>query len=241
VLKSFKRLCRLALERSPYRLHKWLPGSRLSAARLGLMMARSIVPQDRPVRLVQVGACDGILDDPLDGCFGRDDITALLVEPAPAAFAELETLYRDRRNVQTVRCAIAAADGNMKLFVVKNDGRWKGDTRTKLWASLNRRHLLRMGVLEQEIESIDIPTMTLGSLYEHMDWKGTDFLFVDTEGSDAVVVRQALGMTPPPAVIVFENVHLFYGDTQSLSQELDTRGYLWIHDGMNSLCVHDQR
>jgi hypothetical protein len=74
-----------------------------------------------------------------------------------------------------------------------------------------------------------------------MDWKGTDFLFVDTEGSDAVVVRQALGMTPPPAVIVFENVHLFYGDTQSLFQELDTRGYLWIHDGVNSLCVHDQR
>jgi FkbM family methyltransferase len=236
-----KRLCHLALERSPYRLHKWLPPGKLSAARLGLGMVRSMLPPDRPVRLVQVGACDGSLDDPLNGCFDRDDIAALLVEPAPAAFAALENLHRHRSNVRTVRCGIAAADGVMKLHIVKNDGRWQSDPRAKLWASLNRRHLLRMGVLEQEIESVEIPTMTLGSLYERMGWQGTDCLLVDTEGSDAIVVRQAMGTTPLPAVIVFENVHLSYADKQSLFEELGDRGYRWIHDYMNTLCVHEGR
>jgi FkbM family methyltransferase len=191
------------------------------------------------VNVVQVGACDGQAGDPVFEILSQGDIRAVLMEPVPHSFAKLKTAYAGVNAVTPVNAALAEKDGTVIIFRVRDAGRWKGSIHAPLWASFDRNHLHKLGVHDEDIEGIEVPSLTLKTLIDNHGMTHIDFLLVDAEGYDGKVVEMALQLAHQPQGICFENVHLTHEDRISVYRRLEENGYRCLHDSMNSLALKD--
>jgi FkbM family methyltransferase len=223
------------VEKTPYRLRKILPNSTLDAVELALTCYWESNPQ---ATLVQIGACDGVTNDPISGFIQRRSINAVLVEPIEHSFQKLEAVYGGIPSVKLVQAAIALQDGTATFYKVREAGRWADSTLAPQWSSFNKQHLLKHGVKENEIEAITVPCLSLRSLMARFDLDKIDFLQVDTEGFDGTVVAMALNLPHLPDCINFENAHLNSDERESLFRDLNASEYVWSHNDLNTLAVH---
>lgn len=118
------------------------------------------------INVVQVGACDGQAGDPVFEILSRGGIRAVLMEPIPHSFEKLKKTYVGVGAVSPVNAALADKDGTVIIFRVRDAGRWKGSIHAPLWASFDRNHLQKLGVHEDEIEGIEVPSLTLQTLID---------------------------------------------------------------------------
>lgn len=235
VMYQLKQLILSLLSKTPYNLQKKLPASTFESVELALAYYWSLNPD---ATLVQIGACDGVSNDPISGFIRRQKIRAILVEPIENSFRKLKTVYEDIPSVELVQAAIAQQDGSVTFYKVSETGRWTDSTCAPQWSSFNKQHLLKHGVKLNEIEAITVPCLSLRSLIEQFDLSKIDFLQIDTEGFDATVVEMALSLENTPDCINFENAHITPQDKESLFRSLEASGYVWTHNGLNTLALH---
>jgi FkbM family methyltransferase len=189
---------------------------------------------------VQIGACDGVSEDPVHDFIRKDVFQALLVEPIPENFDRLRKSYEGARNVVTARIAIGDRDGEMDLFKVKDGAKSKDPYWARQLASFDRAHLTRHGVSSDEIEVVRVPCLTLSSLIKRYQFDKIDILQVDTEGLDAEIVGMALRLPVLPEWINFESVHMDARKTPEFFSRLQAHGYRWTHNYWNTLAVHQR-
>jgi len=214
-----------------------LPQNTIEISALGLAFAITQKSRER-LSVLQIGACDGKVGDPLYHQLHRGaPINAILVEPIPANFEALKKSYSGLQNVSFLNIAIAHEDGRAVIYTVKNEGRWAGSEWAPQWASFQYDHLLKHGVLPNEIEEQTVQTCTLQTLMENSRINFIDFLMIDTEGFDAAVVTMALKFQQQPRFICFEHLHLRSDEFEPLFQKLHSNNYRWISDRMNTLAI----
>jgi FkbM family methyltransferase len=187
---------------------------------------------------VQIGACDGESGDPVHRFVKTGKLRAFVIEPIEESFVRLRMAYSGISNVTAIKAAIGHADGDLTLFKVKEGGRSVDSYWSRQLASFDRAHLVRHGVIDEEIEAVSVPCLTLQSLMKKYGIGAIDVLQVDTEGFDAEVVTMALELPQPPDCIYFENVHLNPIVMDKLFGKLSERGYRWTHDKWNTLAVN---
>ena len=173
----------------------------------------ALVGDDWPRYLVDVGAHDGrSLSNSYP--FLQQGWAGMLVEPLPAAFSRLESLYHDRADVRCVRAACAAGEGEMQLAV--------GDD-----APLAMTSTLRAGARGKGHMTVTV--RTLSSLLEECG-APADFslLLVDAEGVDYEVLAGLDFDHWRPRVVVTED---------RATDLLSARGYLLytVVGGTNSI------
>ena len=90
---------------------------------------RSLKMSKQTLLLVQVGAHDGVMQDPVRQLVSRLGLDAVLFEPLPDAFARLSTSYASIPSARLVNAAIARADTTLPLFrtLVRNPDMQNGD------------------------------------------------------------------------------------------------------------------
>ena len=214
-----------------------LPQSNIEISALGLAFAITQKAGER-LRVLQVGACDGKVGDPLYHQIRRGSpIKATLVEPIPLNFEALKKSYEGRPHVSFVNAAVGTANGSSTIYSVRNEGRWMGSVWAPQWASFSHDHLLKHGVAPNEIEEQPVRTLTLESLMKEEQMESVEFLMIDTEGFDGTVVSMALEMTNPPKFICFEHMHLKPEEIDPLYTHLFSMNYRWIHDRMNTIAI----
>ncbi len=188
--------------------------------------------------LVQIGACDGTAGDPISQFLRRGVMRAILVEPVEAHFHELEKTYAGVAGVSLVRAAVAHQDGVATMYRARKAGRWEADEWVGQITSFDPSHLIKHGVRPAEIESVDVPAISLGSLLSQFGMHQIDFLQIDTEGFDAEVVKMALALPQTPSVINFERVHLTVAGLKEIFELLENHGYSWVHSSFDTLALH---
>jgi FkbM family methyltransferase len=239
-MNTVKSLVRHAFSLTPYEIRhrqtrRELPPGTFES--IQLVLAHYLIC--RPgATFVQIGACDGVSEDPVHDFIRTGGFQALLVEPIPENFDRLRKSYEGAKNVVTARVAIGDQDGEIDLFKVKEGSQSKDPYWARQLASFDRAHLVRHGVSSDDIEMVRVPCLTLSSLIERYHLDKIDILQVDTEGFDAEVVGMALRLPIPPECLYFENFHLDAGKTPELFSRLQTHGYSWIHGYWNTLAVH---
>jgi FkbM family methyltransferase len=189
---------------------------------------------------VQIGACDGVSEDPVHDFIRKDVFQALLVEPIPENFDRLRKSYEGAKNVVTARIAIGDRDGEIDLFKVKDGSQSKDPYWARQLASFDRGHLLRHDVSSDDIEMVRVPCLTLSSLMKRYQFDKIDILQVDTEGFDAEIVGMALRLPVLPEWINFETFHLDADETTDIFSRLQAHGYRWTHNYWNTLAVHER-
>ena len=184
----------------------------------------------QPITMVQVGACDGLLDDPVEPYIRSGRIKGLLVEPQPEAFATLQERYKDRSDIMLANCAVTASDGELKMYRIRSShlhlapayafgmASTKPDT---LVAELKRWTPDPWAA----IETIHVPAVTWKTLFETHSVDQIDLVQLDTEGLESELLDAFPFESFQPILLHFEWVHLEEPVLGNLFNRLMDLGY----------------
>lgn len=184
----------------------------------------------RPLTMVQVGACDGVLDDPVEPYIRAGYLRGLLVEPQPEAYQALAARYRDTPGIRTENSAISPTPGTLIMHRLKASHRHLLRTWASGMASAKPDALLAelrivMPNPHEAIESIEVEALTWDLLFQRHGMTAIDFLQMDTEGLDGVLLQCFPFDCHYPLLIHFEWTHIPEPALSSLFESLMDRGY----------------
>lgn len=173
---------------------------------------------------VQVGANDGKRADPINTRIREQQWKGLLVEPLPQYFNELQRTYAGQEGLQFAQVAVSHENGKATMFAINDT-----DSMLRGSSSLSREVIDNSAWVVKDIdalvEPVTVPTQRLETLLGEFGVRDIDYLVVDTEGHDAVVVNQALDLERPPHMVLYEHMHLPSDDRLTLENRLDDAGY----------------
>lgn len=204
------------------------------------------------VTVVQIGANDGINNDPIHKFIKRDNWQGVLLEPQKFVFEKyLRPLYRKTRGIEVLKAALDRKDGQKPIYkVAVSDSRWA----TGL-SSFNRGVLeaaVRSGYIEREAikEGSPLPAdkndyiteemvecISTETLIKRFNLTKIDWLQIDTEGFDFEIIKMFNIGGTKPEIIVYENLHFNVEQQNECLQFLEKHEYLCRTFGPNTLAM----
>lgn len=181
---------------------------------------------------IQVGAFDGVVQDPLRKYITKQRWRGLLVEPQAQAARKLRELYRDNDRIVILQVAVDASSGKRNLFTVDPNGApaWAGAL-----ASFDRatilKHSAQIPQLEQLIREETVDCVTFDFILEHLPAGELDLLQIDAEGADAVLLSLFPFDRVCPAIVHWEVRHLTKDQRESCLDRLAGFGYRFAVSG----------
>ncbi len=183
----------------------------------------------KKIFFVQVGACDGVLHDPLRSFILRYDWHGILVEPLPDLFAKLQENYSGKEGLIFENVAIAESEGTATLNRV-DPGKleafpeWAAGCATFI---KNSKNIASLPELKDHLITEEVQTIALNTLLEKHKVEHIDMLQIDTEGYDYKVLSQLDFTRYKPLVINMEYVHLSDEEKMSTCALLNEHGYAY--------------
>lgn len=177
---------------------------------------------------VQVGANDGLTDDPIRQYVTRYHWRGLLVEPQPGVFQALLRNYEGEKQLAFENAAVAGEDGTITMFVADHQHETANLT---VFASLKKVALVRglgsrkaAGVRVQ-VKEVAVPALSVRTLLARHGVSAVDLLQTDVQGYDREVVEQFLAAGVKPTVLHFEHCHTPRPALLALYRRLVKEGY----------------
>lgn len=230
---KFKPLIKSVLQRSGLDIVRFVPELNRPFAILPLLV-REHIASGEPFFFVQVGANDGIFDDPLHDLILEHHLRGLLIEPLPDIFQKLKFNYRDQPQLLFENMAISSCDGTMSIHRVRNNVVTSHHSGI---ASFTRKNLLKQGVPPEHIETLSVQGTSLQSLLAKHKINRINLLQIDTEGYDFEVIKSAFEDEIFPDMIHYEHCWLIPEIRFKCKQMLDKHGYQFIEAGKDTIAV----
>lgn len=204
------------------------------------------------VTVVQIGANDGINNDPIHKFIKRDHWRGVLLEPQKFVFEKfLKPLYAKTEGIWVLNAALDLTDGHKTIYKISvSDSRWA----TGL-SSFNREVLeaaVKSGYIEKEaikegaplperkvdyITEEQVECISTGNLIKRFGIERIDWLQIDTEGFDFEIIKMFNIAVTRPEIIVYENLHFSLAQQQECLDFLAVNGYLYKTFGANTLAM----
>lgn len=210
------------------------------------------------LRIVQVGANDGINSDPLEQFLSahRDSVSCVFIEPQELPLRILQEHHAAATDFAYVRAAVSPS-GTLRLYTVASsawpdlnvdyaDPKWPDYRAPSGIASAHRervrdwltRHYAGQASVDNLIEAHDVPSAPLAQLLRENGWTdGPQVLQIDTEGYDDEVLYASSIDTYLPWLINYEHVHLDQARRQRCEEHLTDLGYRLTDTGQDTLAV----
>lgn len=193
------------------------------------------------IRVIQVGANDGITHDPIHKFIKRDGWKGILIEPQAEVFRnKLFPLYRRNPEIFLENVAVDRENGLMNIYKIAfSNERWA----TGL--SSFQKETIESKIENGEIDAVanhngvtppknhsdylkveKVETKSPQFLMEKYNLQEYDVLQVDAEGFDFEIVKMFDIRNYPPKVIVYEEKHLNSSQVEEVKKYLNERGYI---------------
>jgi FkbM family methyltransferase len=205
------------------------------------------------VRVIQIGANDGITHDPIHKFIRSDNWSGVLLEPQKFVFDHfLAPLYAKTEGIKPINAAIGCEDGVMPIFNISfTNERWA----TGL-TSFDKKTLQKMidsgYVTKQALRSeLKVPkdqnqwishemvdVICLSTLVKRYKLQDVNLIMIDAEGYDDQIIKMIDFDLIRPDVIVFEAMHLDDAPYESLCAYLEQYGYKVLRAGASSIALH---
>lgn len=192
---------------------------------------------------VQIGANDGVEDDPLRPFVVSGAWSGFMVEPVPDLFERLQRNCAALESVVPVNAAIADHDGTVPLYQAGQvDGGeivWLFDTA----GSLSRDTAERTGSIfipddrERRIIRTEVPCLRFESLCRTYGIQEIDLILIDTEGYDYEVIKQIDFAIHRPRLLVYEHLLLSPGNRERCRAHLEGLGYETMEEARDTWCL----
>lgn len=231
MFKSFKKQAKNYLNTLGYKVHSY-PTFLLEKSEFNFkinldIICQSILYEQDQIYLLQVGAFDGVSNDPVRDLIKKYNIHAILVEPQKEFFKILVNNYSDFSNVFLENVAISEKNGFHDFYFLKNDDlpQWCSQL-----ASFSKENILKHGkfmkmnlekyLFSEKIECKTIPTLLKDSCFPRLD-----ILQIDAEGYDNVIIQSFDLNLIAPKIICYEHCHLDKSTRNNLLEYLSKFGY----------------
>jgi FkbM family methyltransferase len=176
---------------------------------------------------VVVGAMDGIQFDSLGPRIQKGDWPALMIEPMPSAFKQLEHNFKDCKNVNLANVAVGGETGSMDIYYV--DPKLYDKDPNNAWmagiSTLNPNQGDITSIPKEFIRKKKVPITNLASVLESHQVTRCNILQIDTEGYDAKVLMQFPLAHILPELIIMECIHITVLEYRNTTKLLNSLGY----------------
>ena len=187
----------------------------------------------RPFFFLQVGANDGVMDDPLHQHIRDGNWHGILVEPQSAHFRRLVENYAGLEGLTFVNAAISEQSGPRRMFVIQDEtgapiedlGRLASFREEPLHAFLDK-----MGghYPDSRIGSIEVTCTTFADLLGGASY--LDLLQIDAEGYDLELLKLFDFARIAPPLVRFEHKHLSADEMDETTKLLSRHGYRMLRE-----------
>jgi len=166
------------------------------------------------VRFVQIGASDGLRNDPVREFIVRDGWQGVLIEPLPDVFELLKRNYAGRRGLQFLNAAIAKQEGSLSFWTFQPQFLQRLSEEERLEylrkASFDKEHVCKFlqGQPQTVLREIQVPCRTLTSVVRDYLPQGLDLLVIDAEGHEPQIIRSIDFTAVRPKAVFFESHHI---------------------------------
>jgi FkbM family methyltransferase len=194
------------------------------------------------LRFAQIGANDGLRNDPVREFVIRDGWEGVLIEPLPDVFELLKRNYAGRRGLRFLNAAIGAEEGSLSFWTFQPSFLQTLSAEERLdylrKASFDKGHVCKFlnGKPESVLLEINVPCKTLaGVVAEHLP-NGLDLLVIDAEGYEPQIIRSIDFKQVRPRAVFFESHHIA-GQMPELIDIFQGAGYRVEHIGGDSVAT----
>lgn len=242
VKRNGQRFVRGEFEKLGISIERRKAGNGPSIPLLRLLVEHSILVEGKGA-ILQIGANDGMLADPVHEMIVALGLPAVLVEPLSDLFDQLQRNYAGQPNIFFENCAVSTAPGEAEIFRINPQATHLPRFAQGL-ASFDKSILLKHknaeGIagenLEQHIETLTVPVVTVRQLLKkHAVLQKLTAIQIDTEGHDFAVVKSVVEAECLPKIINYEHRHLSYNDQVACRNLLASHGYSFMSNYEDTL------
>ncbi|HEY3797709.1 MAG TPA: FkbM family methyltransferase [Caulobacteraceae bacterium] len=178
-----------------------------------------------PVTFVQVGAFDGVANDPIHELIvNRPRWRGLLIEPIPRAFERLKENYAAyQHKLQFLNVAISDRTCDLSMYEVDAKGLALPNWAPQI-ASLNRSHITKH-FADVDVRELTVPAIRLGEALASAGLDAVDLLVMDVEGHERQILEDFDFDAFRVRVVLFERAHLEKDDESDITQTLEAHGF----------------
>lgn len=202
--------------------------------------------------VIQIGANDGITNDPIHKFIKRDRWKGVLLEPQKNVFDKfLKRIYQKNEGLNPIHAAIGLEDGHQNLYKIGfSDMRWA--TGLASFSKEKVEELFENGVVEkncgkfgiaipadpkERISTEEVPVICPKTILLKYKIKTIDLLQIDAEGFDLEVIRIFDVPKTLPKSIIFENINHSKEELRANYDLLKSTGYKLKEFGRDTLAV----
>ena len=196
-------------------------------------VAADVVLQAGEIRLLQIGAFDGVTDDDLRDVIMKYPVRGVLVEPQPTVYARLQENYRDYPHLTLINAAVDRQSGSREFYSTA--------TQYSSCASFDRRHLRKHGVHDRDIQCQQVECLTIPELLERCGLDGVDLIQIDAEGYDYEIIKSIDFEQLTPAIVRFEFAHFSRQDLDECLEMMAKLGYRFLVENKDVIAVKPSR
>lgn len=203
--------------------------------------------------VVQVGANDGITNDPIHKFIKRDRWKGVLLEPQPVVFNQyLKRIYQKNKGLHPICAALGREDGKQKLYKIGfSEMRWA--TGLASFSKDKIKELFENGIVDKNCKKFGITIPQESEKRISFEWVDVicpdtlikryqihqiDLLQIDAEGFDLEIIKIFDIPKNKPKVIIFENVNHGQEDLNDCYEMLKNQGYSLKQFGRDTLAMH---
>lgn len=200
-----------------------------------LLSVPALLYQKDTVFFLQIGAADGVTNDPLFPLIQQyhTKLKGVSLEPLPDVFDKLKANYKRYPEIKLENAALTDTDGEVKIYRPVNTV----DNSVSQKSSLKKEIVMKHGFRQPRIEELSVKGISVQSLFKKYQISYIDLLQVDTEGNDYNIIYSILSYGFIPSIIHYENLHLSKKETEYIRQLLTQNKYQIIETAKDSLAV----
>ncbi|MBI3141532.1 MAG: FkbM family methyltransferase [Bacteroidetes bacterium] len=197
---------------------------------------------------VQVGANDGIRNDPVFKAMMAQRWRGLRLEPQPFVFGQLARLHQSTPGIRAVQAALGPRVGTVCMYgLAFSNQRWAHGLCTmdrKILeqglsdgsiAKAAHRHGVELPPNQEDwVKEIVVNQMDVASLMQMTGRQYVDLLVIDTEGYDLEIIYLFSRAGLWPGAILYEHVNLTAKQVRECANLLEGSGYQLHMFGANT-------
>lgn len=239
-MKYLKLLLFFFINHLPASLQQFIVNDLIGKERLKFDLINTLVNinKNRNLKLIVIGANDGINCDTLFQNLIPKNTIGLLVEPSLDYYQKLKVNLKNFNKLIFLNSGLNEEKGKTFLYQINSLGLKNFPEWGSAIGSFDRNHLIKHNVKDEFIEKIEVRCVTFNDLLNQYPlFSKIDYLQIDTEGFDYNIVKMIDWNLFETKFIKVEWVNINKENVPKLISILENQGFRLYREGIDLIGV----